>query len=165
MNKIEIAEVLKPQGIKGELKLRSLVDNIDVFKAGDVMFIDNQEFSIESVRGTNEFLYIKFAEISSIQEAEKHRGKFVEVARAKIEENLEEGEYFLSDLIGKTIVFEEGETVGEITDIQNFGSADVFYVLKKNGKEVLFSNVEGVIIEVNDHNVVVNKKRFGEVSI
>ena len=165
MEKIEVFEVLKPQGIKGELKLRNLTENISIVEEVSVFYINDDEYTIENIRESNGFVFIKFNEIGSIEDAEKLRGKFVYASKEKILEHLEEGEYFLADLIDKEIYFEDGERLGTITDIQNFGSADVFYVSKTSGKEVLFSNVDGVIIEVTDEKVIINKKRFGEVSV
>lgn len=165
MEKIEVFEVLKPQGIKGELKLRNLTEDLEMLQSVSVFYINNSEYTIENIRENNGFVFIKFNEIGSIEDAEKLRGKFVYVDKALIAESLQEGEYFLSDLIDKAIFFENGEQLGVITDIQNFGSADVFYVSKTSGKEVLFSNVDGVIIEVTEEKVVINKKRFEEVSV
>ena len=165
MEKIEVFEVLKPQGIKGELKLRNLTEDLSILEDVSVFYIDNSELSIEKIREANGFVFIKFREINSVEEAERVRGKEVYVDKSLIAERLEDGEYFLSDLINKPIFFEDGEKLGVITDIQNFGSADVFYILKPNTKEVLFSNVDGVIIEVTDERVIINKKRFEEVSV
>lgn len=165
MEKIEVFEVLKPQGIKGELKLRNLTEDISLLREVSVFYINNDEYTLESIRENNGFAFIKFREINSVIEAEKLRGKFVLVDKEKMAEQLSEGEYFLSDLIGKDIFFEDGEKLGSITDIQNFGSADVFYISKTSGKEVLFSNVEGVIIEVTAEKVILNRKKFEEVSV
>ena len=165
MEKIEVFEVLKPQGIKGELKLRNLTDDLSTLEEVSVFYINNNEFTIEKIREANGFVFIKFNEINSVEEAEKVRDKSVYADKEKIAETLEEGEYFLADLIDKPVFFEDGEELGVITDIQNFGSADVFYISKTNGKEILFSNVDGVIMEVTEEKVVLNKKRFEEVSV
>lgn len=165
MEKIEVFEVLKPQGIKGELKLRNLTDNLSWIDEVSVFYINNNEYTLEKIRVANDFIFAKFNEIESIEEADKLRGAFVCVEKSIIEESLEEGEYFLADLIDKEAFFEDGEQLGVITDIQNFGSADVFYVSKTSGKEVLFSNVDGVIMEVTSQKVILNRKKFDEVSV
>ena len=165
MEKIEVFEVLKPQGIKGELKLRNLTDSLSWIDEVSVFYINNNEYTLEKIRVANDFIFAKFNEIASIEEADKLRGAFVCVEKSIIEESLEEGEYFLADLIDKEAFFEDGEQLGVITDIQNFGSADVFYVSKTSGKEVLFSNVDGVIMEVTSQKVILNRKKFDEVSV
>lgn len=164
MDKLTLAEVLKPQGIKGELKLKNLSKSSDTILSAEDLFLNETKVSVSSLRENGDFLFIKFNEINSISEAERYRGAKLLADRSNLEGTLSEGEYFIEDLIGLDIVFESGEKVGTLTDIQNFGSADVFYVLKENGKEVLFSNVEGVIIKVED-KIIINKKRFEEVSV
>lgn len=165
MEKINVAEVLKPQGIKGEIKFRLLSTDSENLLNVSFLELGGKEVSINTIRETNGFLYIKFNEINSVLEAESFRGKFLMASKQELHETLKEGEYFIEDLIGKQIVFENGDVLGKLTDVQNFGSADVMYVLKPNGKEVLFSNVEDVIIKVTDDNIVINKKRFEEVSV
>ena len=165
MEKLILAQGLKPQGIKGELKFRLLTESLDDIKSAKQLFLGTEPVTIEECRENNGFAYIKFNEIQSIAVAERFRDQFLFVSRAELEENLEDGEYFIADLIGKKIVFEDGEELGTLEDVQNFGAADVFYVKKTNGKEVLFSNVEGVIINVTEENIVLNKEKFKQVSV
>lgn len=163
MEKIAIAKALKPQGIKGEIKFKVLLNDIEDIKEETSFILDKREVSVKSIRVDKEFAYIMFNEISSVQEADLLRNKMLYMKKRK--EALDEGEYFIEDMIGKVCVFESGAVLGEVTDIQNYGSADVYYVQKENGKEVLFSFVEGVIIDVTDDKIILNKKRFDEVSV
>jgi len=165
MEKLALAQSLKPQGIKGEIKFRLLTESLDDIKNARTLYLGEELVTITEIRETNGFLYIKFNEIPSIAVAERFRDVYLMVDRAELEQNLETGEYFIADLIGKELIFEDGEILGELSDVQNFGSADVFYVNKINGKEVLFSNVEGVIIKVEDNNIVLNKEKFEQVSV
>ena len=162
MERINVLEVLKPQGLKGEIKFRLLARSLSDLNVTDLKLGD-QKVTIDSIRELGGFVYIKFNEINSVLEAEKFRGKFLSAPKEEL--TLDEGEYFLEDLINKQIFFEDGGCLGTLTDVQNFGSADVMFVLTPKGKEVLFSNVEGVIIEVADEKIIINKKKFDEVSV
>jgi len=165
MEKLIIAKALKPQGIKGEIKFKKLINSSqNIHSFGDFL-LEKRPVSIENIREDGEFAYIKFNEINSVQEADLLRNKMLYVTKEILEENLKEGEYFIEDMIGKTCIFEDGTILGEVTDIQNYGSADVYYVQKNNGKEVLFSYVTGVIIKVEENNIILNKKKFDEVSV
>lgn len=163
MEKIAVAKALKPQGIKGEIKFKVLLNNVQDILEHSVFIFDRRDVSVKTIRVDKEFAYIMFNEIGSVQEADLMRNKMLYIQ--KEETNLSDGEYFIEDMIGKTCVFEDGEVLGVVTDIQNYGSADVYYVEKTNGKEVLFSFVDGVIIDVKDKTIVLNKKRFLEVSV
>ena len=61
MERIEVFEVLKPQGIKGELKLRNLSNSLSWIEDGQVFYINNNEYTIENIREFNEFVFIKFS--------------------------------------------------------------------------------------------------------
>ena len=165
MEKITLAQMLKPQGIKGEMKFKLLTQSLDDIKNASTLYLNNELVSIEGIRETNGFVYIKFNEITSISVAERFRDAQLFASKEELLNNLEEGEYFIADLIDKQIVFESGEVLGTLADVQNFGSADVFYVNKPNGKEVLFSNVEGVIIKVDEEKITINEEKFNQVSV
>lgn len=165
MEKLILAQSLKPQGINGEIKFRLLCESVEDIKNSNSLFLGPEQVTLSEIRENNGFAFIKFKEITSISVAERFRDQFLFVPRAEVEKNLKDGEYFITDLIGKNIVFESGEALGILTDVQNFGSADVFYVKKTNGKEVLFSNVEGVIINVDENNIVLNQQKFNQVSV
>lgn len=165
MEKLILAQSLKPQGINGEIKFRLLSESVEDIKNSNSLFLGPEPVTISEIRENNGFVFIKFNEITSISVAERFRDQFLAVPRSEVEKNLKDGEYFIADLIGKNIVFESGEVLGVLTDVQNFGSADVFYVKKTNGKEVLFSNVEGVIIKVYENNIVLNQQKFNQVSV
>lgn len=163
MEKIAVAKALKPQGIKGEIKFKVLLNNASDILLSKNFTLGSRFVSVKTIRVDKEFAYIMFNEISSVAEADLLRNKMLYIE--KEETMLSDGEYFIEDMIGKTCVFEDGTVLGEVEDIQNFGSADVYYVKKENGKEVLFSFVDGVIIDVTDDKIILNKKRFDEVSV
>lgn len=165
MKKIAVAKALKPQGIKGEIKFKSLVNAESSITNFSCFVLDNRPVTISSIRENAGFAYIKFNEISTVQEADLMRNKMLYINKEDSSSTLKEGEYLIEDMVGKTCVFEDGRVLGVVTDIQNYGSADVYYVTKENGKEVLFSYVVGVIIKVEDDKIVLNKKRFDEVSV
>ena len=96
--------------------------------------------------------------------AELLRGKKLEGARENAPE-LEEGRYYIVDILGLVCVSEEGETLGVVKDVASLASE--VYTLEKDGKEILFPAVKGVVVKVDleGGNLVVNKKRFDEVAV
>ena len=165
MNKINVAKALKSQGIKGEIKFDILTRSADDILSASELWLGETMVTIETLRESSGFLYIKFNEFNSIQEVEAYKNKFLSVNKSELEETLEEGEYFIDDLINKPVEFESGEQVGVLVDVSNYGAADVITIKKSNGKEVLLANVEGVIIDVTEEKVVLCKSKFDEVSV
>ena len=165
--KIVVAQIVKPQGIKGEIKARLLLTDGFQLENLNNLYINDTKVTMESFRVDKEFVYVKFLEINSRNEAEALRNKNITTLKEELESFLGDGEYFIEDLIGMACIFEDGEILGDVADIQNFGSKDVYYVNKTNGKEILFSAVDGVIIEVDKekNTIILNKKKFNEVCV
>jgi 16S rRNA processing protein RimM len=96
--------------------------------------------------------------------AELFRGKKVEGDREDAPE-LEEGRYYIVDIIGLSCETESGEFLGTVKDIKNLAS-DV-YTIEKDGKNILFPVVKGVIkdIDLVNKKVIIDKAVFDEIAV
>lgn len=160
-----IGEVLKPQGIRGELKIKTFTDFPEDVKAFKTVYIDDTPYKILSFRvGTDGAAYMGLRGIPDRNAAELFRGKKVEGEREDAPP-LEEGQYYIVDIIGLSCETEEGEFLGVVKDVTNL-SSDV-YTLEKNGKNILFPAVKGVVVKVDltEKKLVVNKTIFEEVAV
>lgn len=155
---------MKPQGIRGEIKVKALTDSADDLKAFKKLLIDGVEYSVLSVRAQGEFAFLGLKGIADRNAAELLRGKNVEVARGEAPA-LPEGRYYIVDLIGCEVLTERGDLIGEVTDVTP-AKTDV-YTISKNGKETVFAAADGVItdVDVAAKKITVNSKRFKEVSL
>ena len=62
---------------------------------------------------------------------------------------LEEGEYFLTDIIGLDVIdFENGKNYGKVVDIINRGASDIYVVETPNGEKMIPA-VDEFIVEIN----------------
>lgn len=162
--KITVAVVLKPQGIRGEIKVKVLCDDAEVLKSFKSVLIDNEEIPVMSVRAQGDVAYITLRGVADRNAAELLRGKNIEVLRESMP-SLPEGRYYIADLTGCTVVTSSGEVLGEVTDVTP-ARTDI-YTLKTPAGEISFAAAEGVIeeIDVPARKITVNKKRFKEVSV
>lgn len=161
--KLQIGKVLKPQGIKGELKVQPL-SSPEFFKEIPQVFIAGKTARIEYVHIRNDGVYLKLDLINDRNEAEEYRDKIIYAERDALPE-LKKNQYFYDDLIGCDVVFEDGEGVGELVDIQNYGTADIFEI-KRGYTAILVPFVEGVFENIDTVNkkIVANRKRYLEVT-
>ena len=147
MKRLLIGEVLKPQGIRGELKVKAFTDSPDDIKAFGTVYIDNLPYKILSFRvGGDGAAYIGLRGIPDRNAAELFRGKILEGNREDAPE-LNEGQYYIIDILGLRCETEEGELLGIVKNISNL-SSDV-YTIEKDGKEILFPAIKGVVLSVD----------------
>ncbi len=158
-----IGKILKPQGIRGELKIKPFVDE-ENFKQLKTVLIDQKEFNIKSVSARDGFVFASFLEIKDRNEAETFRDKDVCVSQDDLLP-LKENEFFVDDLIGSVIFDENGEKIGKIKDVQNFGASDII-VIRDGSEEILCPFLNKVFVSVDTKNkvVTVSKKHFLEVT-
>ena len=163
-DRITVAIVLKPQGIRGEIKVKAMTDSADDLTAFKSILIDGVAYSVLSVRAQGEFAYLALKGIADRNSAELLRGKEIEVERTDLPE-LPDGRYYIGDLIGCAVVNERGDILGEVTEVTP-AKTDIF-TLAKDGKNIMFPAADGVILKVDEANkkITVNGKRFKEVSL
>ena len=161
---IVIGEVLKPQGIRGEVKVKPLVDDPADLKKVRKVFIGGAEYKVLSARTDAQAAYFALSGVADRNAAELLRGRQVLADRADLPA-LEEGRYYIVDVIGCTAVTENGERLGEIADILP-AHTDV-YVWLDGARETMFPAAEGVILDVDIENktIVLCARRFAQVAV
>ena len=159
-----VGEVLKPQDIRGEIKVKPFTDSPEDFKQFKRIFLDGAEYKVLSVRKDESAVYLALRGVADRNAAELLRGKQVTVLREEAPEP-PEGSYYIADLLGAEIITDSGKTLGTLTNIRS--AATDIYTLEQNGKEILFPAASGVIvaIDVGSKKITVNEKRFFEVAV
>ena len=164
MEDLLIGEVLKPQGIKGELKVKPFTDTPADIKAFGVVYIDGVGYKILSFRENAGAAYLGLRGVPDRNAAELLRGKKLYGKRDDAPA-LEEGQYYIVDIIGLAWESDTGEFLGTVTDISNL-SSDV-YTIEKAGKKILFPAVKGVVkkVDLNAKKLIVDKSVFDEIAV
>ena len=165
MGKLVIGEVLKPQGIRGELKIKTFTDVPEDVKAFKTVYIDDVAYKILSFRvGTDGAAYVGLRGIPDRNAAELFRGKTIEGDRDDAPA-LQEGQYYIVDILGLSCETENGEVLGTVTDIASLAT-DV-YTIEKAGKKILFPAVKGVVkqVDIQNKKLIVDKTVFDEIAV
>ena len=102
--------------------------------------------------------------VDSVEKAESLRGKLVTCNRDDLPA-LDEGEHYIVDMIGLAVVV-NGEVKGRISDILQYGSADV-YVVKNGGVTFSFPAIKGVVkqVDIDGGKIVVDDFLFDRVVV
>lgn len=160
---IEIAKIVKPQGIKGEVKALPSTNVVGVFDVLTECLVGNKVMQIEHISFRQGFLYVKFKDINTRNDAENLRNQIIKIEKSLLEEMKGEDEFLVDDLIGMLIYDEKGELVGQIVDILNYGASDII-ILEKEGHSYEVPYVEEVFKPVNG-TLVADSQKLLEVMI
>ena len=144
-SRITLAAIAGAHGIRGEVRLKMFADSLAPYKAVRVGERDLTLVSAKNGIG-------RFAEIADRNAAEALRGQLVTVARDALPA-LAEGEYYHADLIGLACVGAEGEPLGTVVAVENFGAGDLLEVEKPDGKRAMIPFRDG-IADLKDGRIV-----------
>ena len=136
-----VGVIANTHGIRGEVKVFPTTEDPKRFKGMKEIILDKN------------MVILKFKGIDSINDIEKYKGRDLLVTR----ENaipLEEGEYYIADILGATVVTEDGEKFGVLKDVLTTGANDV-YVVEHEGKEVLLPVIPDCVLSRNMDTKVV----------
>mgnify|MGYP000498743984 FL=1 len=146
-----VGVIANTHGIRGEVKVFPTTDDVKRFDYLKEAYIDagKEKIKVEvsNVRYFKNLVIVKFKGIDNINDIERYKGKDLLVTR----ENalpLEEGEYYLADIIGANVYTEDGNLFGSLEDVIETG-ANLVYSVQHEGKEVLLPVIDDCVKEVN----------------
>ena len=145
-----VGEIVNTHGVRGELKVLPLVDDIADLSDYTYYFINDKKYYTESVRFHKDFALIKFKDIDDMNLAESFKGKFLELPREDLKP-LPDGMYYICDLVGLKVFDEKLGELGTINEVFNTGSNDV-YVVEFKGKPLCIPVLDGVVKDVDLEN-------------
>lgn len=158
----EIGKITGTHGIRGTMRVFPTTEDPSRFERLKEIIVEirgkRETFHIQKVAFHKQFVLLTVKEITDINVAELYKNGRILIPDA-MAIPLGEDEYYNRDLYGLKVVTEEGEELGEITEIFPTGSNDV-YVVKKDGKgkELLLPAIKGCIKNVDLENGVMTVK-------
>ncbi|MFL0268251.1 ribosome maturation factor RimM [Candidatus Clostridium radicumherbarum] len=146
---ISIGQIINTHGLKGELKVFPLTDDIRRFRKLNEIYIDNVIKKVIWCKLQADKVIMKLEGIETIEEALKLKNKYIEVKREDAVE-LSEGEYFIADIIGCTVYDKNKVELGVVSDVIQTPSNDVYWVKGKN--ELLIPALKHVVRSISIEN-------------
>ena len=136
VGRISLAAVAGAHGIQGEVRLKLFTDSAESLSRHAKLLVGGVERRLLKVRGDNKGAVARFDGVDDRTAAEALRGSLVEIDRAALPP-LGEGEYYHADLIGIPCVDSEGNALGTVVAVENFGAGDLLEVERPDGKRSL----------------------------
>ncbi len=151
-----IGKVLRPHGIRGELRLEIHTDSPTHLDDVETVYIgeERQPYSLLSYRLHQGVLLITIEGSDDRDTADTFRSALVAV---KLEDAapLKEGEFYHHQIIGLQVVTDEGEALGQVAEILTTGANDV-YIVQGLGGEVLLPAIKSVVLKIEPPQMVVH---------
>ena len=148
---LRVGVITSTHGVRGEVKVFPTTDDAKRFKTLKKVILDGREpleLSIEQVKFFKNMVILKFKGYDNINDVETWRQRDLLITRDQAVE-LKEDEYFITDLIGLTVVNEEEAVLGRVKDVLETGANDVYVVELTGGKELLLPAIKDCILNVD----------------
>lgn len=149
---LEIGKIVAVQGLKGEIRVDPWCDSPDFLCEFDQLYFNKGETPVTIVRARphKNIVLMKIEGVDTPEDAQKLRGKILYMDREDVE--LEEGCYFVQDLIGLEVIDADDNTVyGKLSQVTATGANDVYHI--KNGEnEYLIPAIPDVIVKTDIEN-------------
>ncbi len=149
MEYFKIGKITAPVGIKGEMRVYPYTDETARFSAVKEFTVEGEETAraVEKFRADKNMVVLKLSGIDDRNTSEAYRNKFLLVDKERFD--LEDDVYYADDLIGMKVYAEEGELIGELTDILNKPTQDLYEVTCSKDKKFVIPAVKEFILDVN----------------
>lgn len=148
----QVGAVASVHGIKGEVKVFPTTDEPEKFKKLKSVLLktdkEEREIRLQWVKFFKNMVIVKFEGIDSPEEARKFRGAALWIPR-EAAVKLKENEYYRADLIGLSVLTEDGEALGMLTDVLETGANDVYEITLADKRTVLFPAIRDCVKEVD----------------
>ncbi|MGL5150002.1 MAG: ribosome maturation factor RimM [Clostridium sp.] len=145
-NLFKIGQIINTHGIKGEVKVYPLTEDVNKFKKYKSLLIGGVERNILGVKFQKDRVILKIEGVDTMNDAETYKGRYIEVLRDK-EPTLEEDTYYVKDLIGCEIFDTEGKELGKIFDVISTKNNDVYWI--KQPKQLLIPVLKDIVLDIN----------------
>ena len=148
---VTIGQILKPFGVRGDVRIRSLTDVPGRFESLETVTLETPggqqvQAAVSRVRADRDSYVVGFDAFSTPEEAAAFRGALVKAPRSQTV--MPEGQYLECDLIGLMVRAEDGQSLGTVDEVLHTESNAVFVIHGGQG-EILLPATREVILAVD----------------
>jgi len=146
---VTLAAVIGAHGVAGEVRLKVFADDLDAYRS-----FNGGALTLTSLRHGGNGAIARFAQVADRNAAEALRGTTLTVPRSALPP-LGEGEYYHADLIGLPVQTPDGEALGQVVAIDNFGAGDVIEIERPTGKRFMVPMRAEAVPDWNNQRLVI----------
>ena len=147
---LAVGRIIRPRGIRGELKVEILTEDPARFKQLEMVYVGPLflPYRVERARLHQGTVLLKLVGCDDRNAAEALRDLLVQVAMEDALP-LEEGEYWVHQILGLEVWTTKGDLLGVVREVLETGANDVYLVRDRSGSQVLIPALKSVVLEIN----------------
>ena len=149
---LKVGVITTTHGVRGEVKVYPTTDEPERFLELDYVLLDTgrelRKLEIKNVKFFKNLVILKFKGVDNINDIEKYKGRDLWIPRKEGQE-LEEDEYYIADLLGMSVVLEDGQEFGTFKDVMETGANVVYIIDSAEHGEVLLPAIKECILDVD----------------
>ncbi len=155
---IAIGQVGKPHGVKGEVKVIPLTDDIRRFRRLRYVIIKGREYKVEFVKLQADRAILKLEGFELPEDLLSLKDEYVEV-RLEDAVKKKKDEFFIDELKGLEVFDTEGLSLGRIYDVIQTGANDVYWI--KEPEQLLIPAMKTIVesVSVDEDRVIIRPTR------
>ena len=151
-----LGEILRPHGVRGELRMRRLTDYPEQLSARLQVFLGRgahdeaaRAFALEALRWHGLYALLALAGVADRNAADALRGLYVMTPLAEAIP-LEENEFYLYEIVGAQVVSaDDGEALGTLVEVLETGANDVYVLRGSDYGEILLPATQETVLETD----------------
>ena len=146
---IVIGKIVAPHGVRGDIRILPSTEKPEQFLDLDYLLLkDGRKLHIQRARFHKRMVLVSTKEITTMNEAELLRDQDVLIKAEDLPE-LDDGQFYVADLIGLPVYDEEGQQIGTFKDALSTGSNDVYVIAVPGAKDILLPALKAYVKEIN----------------
>jgi len=146
---VTLAVIIGAHGVMGEVRLKLYTEDLGPYKS-----FNEGAMTLKALRPGSNGSIARFAEVTDRNAAEALRGTELTIPRSALPA-LGEGEYYHADLLGLPAVSTNGDDLGRVIAIDDFGAGDVIEIERPDGKRFMVAMRAESVPEWNEDRLVV----------
>lgn len=160
-----VGKILRPHGVRGELKAEVLTKNPDWLAELDMVYLGIDQYDratatayeLDSMRRHRNQLLLRLKGIDSREDADRLREKLLMI-RVDQAQPLEEGEFYSFQLLGMAVYTTSGDYLGDLMEIIETGANDVYLLQGSPRGDILIPDTDEVIeaIDLDERRMTIN---------
>lgn len=154
---ITIGRIVAPHGVRGDLRILPDTDRPSIYKKLESIRLGGRTYGLFSARPHKNVYIVHLEGVDDRNTAETLVNQIVQVPLSALPER-PEGSIYYFELVGMTVVTEEGDNVGTIKEVLKTGANDVYVVKQADGKELCIPAIPTCILSIDEENKVMTVK-------